>query len=383
MLIISNFQIFIQNKCTLVPNIYIMNKKLLLIGFCALAFTGTAQTLETANFNALTLGNVGTDFTAATAGQDGYLTASSNGATAAAASTSTNAGNDNFQIVTAGENGSNGLQITSPNGDRGSRFMWKTGLPTSWAARTAGNNVIEVEYSFYTGPVTDSRMQSGMRLYTPSFQTIGGFVYTHNTRSLSGVQYANNNGTPGTFTITLATGGIILNPDTWYRVGFSYNTVTGQVLYKSSPTATSTGLPAGNWVAGQVPAEVNFLLVAVTPDATSTPPRPANTVTSTIVFDNYISRASATSDLLGVEDALDTKLNVQLFPNPTADFVNVTSSTDLINAIQIMDINGRIVKSIKANTLEVNTDVSDLAPGMYLMNVATDNGAITKKLIKG
>ena len=138
-----------------------MKRILLTLALTASTIT-FAQTLQSENFNSLNTANIGTDFAGAIAGQGGWLTASSNGA---APTTSTNAGNSNYQVVATGNGGTKGLQITGPNGDKGQRFMWKDGLNTAWAARTAGNNVIEVEYDFYTGPTSDSRTQIGIRLY--------------------------------------------------------------------------------------------------------------------------------------------------------------------------------------------------------------------------
>jgi hypothetical protein len=119
-------------------------KKTLLIGLLALTSSINAQALLSENFNSLTLGNVTTNTTGATAGQAGFYLDSSNGATP---TTSTNATAAIAQIVTGGSS-SNGLQLSGPNGDKGGSFLWKNGLTTLWAARTSGNNIIEVETNF-------------------------------------------------------------------------------------------------------------------------------------------------------------------------------------------------------------------------------------------
>ena len=49
----------------------------------------------------------------------------------------------------------------------------------------------------------------------------------------------------------------------------------------------------------------------------------------------------------------------------------------------ITDLNGRTVQSVKfnnVNTAQVN--ISGLSAGMYLMNIASDHGNVTKKIIK-
>lgn len=357
-------------------------KKLLLLLLLSSSASLFAQVLESENFNTLPIGNIGTDFTGLTPGLSGYLTAASNGT---APTTSTNAGNSNFQVVANGNNSSNGFQIISPNGDKGNRFMWKDGFDLLWNARTTGNNIVELEYDFFTGPITDSRTQIGMRVFGAdgaNTRSLVGFVYTTNTRVLSGVCYLNNGGTFGTFLVNLATGGLILDANTWYTIGCSYNTVTGQTLWKTSPTSPSTGLANTFWVPNLVPNEVDFVQVVVAANATANPPVPANTATSTIVFDNYLTRASNTDTLLNnVTFAEDSLVTINLYPNPVNDILNINSKYTL-NNISISDINGRVVRNTSLNGTEAQINIADLASGIYLLKVVTSDGTVTKKVIK-
>ena len=367
-------------------------KKILLtlaLGASTIAFS---QTLQTENFNALTLGNIGTDVTGATAGQASWLTFSSNGT---APTTSTNSGVTNYQVIAAGNNLSKGMQITSPNGDKGSRFMWKDGLDLAWASRTVGNNIIEVEYEFFTGPITDSRTQVGMRLYgtedvagVPTSRTLNGFIYTTNTRILSGVAYLKNGTTFGTFIINLGAAGstgLVLNENTWYRIGFSYNTVSGEVFWKTNPTDAPASLNAANLVPGLLPNEVDFVQVVVGANATAVPPVPANTVTSNIVFDNYVARAVATSDLLSATDFVaPAKQSISIYPNPTSNLLNVKNeSSETISSVKIIDLNGRevLVKNFNGvNDAQIN--VANLTSGMYLINITAGDQTTTRKFLK-
>ena len=234
-----------------------MKKLLLSLLIASTSFVG-AQVLQSDDFNGLTLGDVGTDLTGATVGQGDYFTVSSNGAVP---TTGTNSGTTNFQVVTTGFETSQGMKITSSNGNKGSRFLWKDGLLDAWDLRDSGNEIIEVEYDLFTGPVTTSTAQVGARLYgtddsvTPAVaRTLNGFVFTKNTRVLQGVCYLNNAGTYGTYLVTLVTGGLILDADTWYRIGFAYDTTTGETIWKAS--TAYTGLPAANWAGPFIPDEL-------------------------------------------------------------------------------------------------------------------------------
>ncbi|WP_026976957.1 T9SS type A sorting domain-containing protein [Flavobacterium tegetincola] len=348
-----------------------------------------SQTLQSENFNTYTIGNMSTDFTANTPGQGSWLTLSSNGTEP---TTSTNAAVTNFQVVSNGNMGTNGLQITSPNGDKGSRYMWKNGLDVSWANRTAGNNIIEIEYDFFTGAETESRTQVGMRLYgiqlvqdIPTTRTPVGFAYSTNTRVLSGVAYAANGATNGTFLINLGTTPLVLASNTWYTIGCSYNTITGEAMWKTSPSAAPISLPEANRIPNMTPTEVDYLQVAVSANAAATPPVPANTATSTIIFDNYISRASATSTLLSSSN-FDIVGNdvISVYPNPAADVLNLAiKGSETINSAKVLDLNGRqIFTKTFNNVSDAQIDVNDLSSGLYLISITSGENTVTKKFLK-
>jgi hypothetical protein len=366
-----------------------MKRILLTLALTASTFA-FSQTLQSENFNGLTIGNIGTDITGATAGQGSWLTFSTNGT---APTTSTNQAANNFQVVATGNGSTQGLQIVGPNGDKGSRFMWKDGLDVSWAARTSGNNIIELEYDFFTGAVTTSNTQIGMRIFAPTetingvptTRVLNGFVYTTSTRILTGIASLNNNGTIGTFTINLATGGLILNPNTWYTIGCSYNTTTGEVLWKTSPSAQASGLTnTALWIPGFVPNEIDYVQAVIPANATATPPVAANTAASTILFDNYVSRAVATSNLLSNETFVSPNDVISIYPNPATDVLNLkVAGSETITAIQVVDLNGRqMISKTFNNVSDAQIDVYDLTAGMYLINITSDNATITKKFLK-
>ena len=53
--------------------------------------------------------------------------------------------------------------------DSDAHFLWQNGLSTSWAARSLGNEIIEVEYDFFTGPATTSTSTTGIQLYNSDY----------------------------------------------------------------------------------------------------------------------------------------------------------------------------------------------------------------------
>lgn len=366
-----------------------MKKILLSVAIIATSFA-FGQTLQIENFNNLTIGNVGTDFNGDIPGQSNWLTASSNGD---APTTSTNAAASNFKIIAAGNNSSQGLQITGPNGDKGFRYMWKDGLDAAWTSRTVGNNIIEVEYDLFTGPITGSRTQIGMRIFgvqdvagVPTTRTLNGFVYTTNTRVLTGIAFIQNGAASNTYLINFATGGLVLNANTWYTIGCSYNTVTGEVLWKTDSASPANGLADANYIPGMLPLEVDFLqsVIPAAPAAGTTPAVPANIFTSNISFDNYVARAVSVSNLLGTSDFTTSDNAISVYPNPAKDILNLkVGDASAITAVQIVDLNGReVFTKTFDNVTDAQIDVNELSTGMYLINITSGEKSVTKKFLK-
>jgi hypothetical protein len=348
-----------------------MKKILLSLLITSTSFVG-AQVLQSDNFNSLNVGNIGTDFTGLTAGQGDWLTFASNGT---APTTTTNAGNANFQIVSSGNTSTKGLLIQGPNGNGGGRFMWKDGLPDAWAARTTGNNIIETEVDFFTGAVTTSTGFTGVYLYNlPAFDVLNGFIYTNSTRLLRGIARLTSAGVIDTYLITLATGGLFLNENTWYRLGFGYNTVTGEPTWRINTFTSTSSLPNANWVSATLtPDEIDLVSEASSNNALS----------YSGVFDNFIVKASATDSLLGTDQFVSHTNAFSVYPNPATNFVNVSSYDYTVNKVDILDMNGRIVKSVSDNSNEVQINLSDLAQGVYMMTITSNEGiSSTKKIVK-
>lgn len=99
---------------------------------------------------------------------------------------------------------------------------------------------------------------------------------------------------------------------------------------------------------------------------------------SFVLFDTF----SVNQGTLTVEDFFSKQFSV--FPNPANDVISITNSADInVNAISIVDFNGRVIKKEKfENISNINVKVSDLANGVYIMNIISNQGTATKKFIK-
>uniref|UniRef100_UPI00260F0B52 T9SS type A sorting domain-containing protein n=1 Tax=Flavobacterium sp. TaxID=239 RepID=UPI00260F0B52 len=294
-----------------------------------------------------------------------------------AKTTSTNAGVANAQIVSVSA-GDLALSLEGPDGDKGSRFMWQDGFPAIWGARTNGNNIIELEVDINPGDGTStSRNTFGVYIFNAAGdRVLGGFVVRAATRELLLVAYSTPTGNPvGNYTYNLAAApGIQLPANTVSRIGVSYNVTTRQVLIKG-PGIAAAGVGVLGSSTATDPAEIDF--VSFSGNTTAAP----NTGSTTMVMDNLVVRASSTDTLLNTTEIV-SEGSLTVFPNPSTDVFNVNSPS-AFTSYTIMDINGRIVKTA---TMEASTqtqiNVVDLAPGAYILNVVSENGTATHKIIK-
>ena len=76
-------------------------------------------------------------------------------------------------------------------------------------------------------------------------------------------------------------------------------------------------------------------------------------------------------------------LNVQFYPNPSSDLVNIAAgSANGIQTITVTDLSGRQVKATNGlNVTGYQLNHSDLTAGMYFITVQTHKGAVTQKLL--
>lgn len=367
-----------------------MKKTLLLISAFALSITVSGQVLDSENFNTLTIGNthaVADLAFAGGAGEGGYFRSVSNGdATAVPAETTNNAANSNVQIVANGLNSTRGMQITNPNGTGGFRQILKNGFQSSdWASRTAGNNVIDATISIFTGP-TSTSVTTNRFVVTgedPGNSTTGNTIvamdYDFNTGEISGLGRLNNGGTIGLFAFGLgpvdAAGNataLIAPANTWVTLTMSYNSTTGELIWATDLNGgTSEGFDAAAFViTGQLPDANQIFGFSGA----------GNAAASSIIIDDFILTAVSRSTL-SIEEDLLVNNEIKLFPNPATDVINVSSSILTVNSLKLVDLNGRVVMERSIQNENAFLNVSDVASGIYLLNVTAGDTISTKRVI--
>ncbi|MFT5777469.1 MAG: PKD repeat protein [Crocinitomicaceae bacterium] len=151
------------------------------------------------------------------------------------------------------------------------------------------------------------------------------------------------------------------------------NPVAGFTVAGSDPTydftntSTTTGTVTYSWDFG---------------DATSSilaDPSHTYTTNGTFIVVLTITDSCGTSLFTGTVTTTTIGLteldfgNVTVFPNPSSDFFTI-QSTSMMEEIDVLDVSGKIVKTISVNNTEAIVDATDLANGAYIFQVKNTNG---------
>ncbi|MCK8482237.1 T9SS type A sorting domain-containing protein [Psychroserpens algicola] len=95
--------------------------------------------------------------------------------------------------------------------------------------------------------------------------------------------------------------------------------------------------------------------------------------------DGFATNSYTTNLSLDVAEYL-IKMDVLLYPNPASQIVTIKPNDGiLITSVDVYDISGKKI-GIKLSP-ENSLDVSNLADGVYLVNIFSESGEITKRLI--
>jgi len=74
--------------------------------------------------------------------------------------------------------------------------------------------------------------------------------------------------------------------------------------------------------------------------------------------------------------------NIKCYPNPTNSIVHISATNEIINQINVFDMFGRLLKYQKGNSDNEQINIQELPNAIYLLEVKTDKGTKTVKIIK-
>jgi len=327
------------------------------------------QSIITDNFEAATLGNLGTDITGTTPGQGGWYTT--------AGTTAANSAVSNFQVQNNNAAHGKVLSILGSAGVAGTKQINQNSKLTSlWATRTPGNNILQYEFDVFSG--TTSTSQNTARVYlwdgSAANKCLIGFSLNMATKQHTLISYIDPAEVNPTETGEVGNWGFTFNAalsaNTWYKVGIAWDSVTGEIAYKIINEATGSIVIDESYLGAAASADPNLANVQVlaVPNTTVT----SNPAAANILFDNIKLQARNTIDLLAVNDAVTEKAAIAVYPNPFTDVLKI-SDVKGVKSISVNDISGREVKSL-APSAELN--LSSLKQGLYIVNLKMEDGSV-------
>ena len=123
-------------------------------------------------------------------------------------------------------------------------------------------------------------------------------------------------------------------------------------------------------------------MIYVAPDSAGTF---VYTVTATHLSTGCSNEASHTIIVRDTIDGVADYVNensISIYPNPAVNMVTVHSDNELISEICIFNMVGKLVRKERVEDFQTEIDLSDVAPGTYLLKMKMQNGGIvSKKLI--
>ncbi len=77
----------------------------------------------------------------------------------------------------------------------------------------------------------------------------------------------------------------------------------------------------------------------------------------------------------------DLESSVSLYPNPTSDRVTI-SAQGMMESVSMYDVYGKLISTMKVNDTNATADLSSYASGVYFARITTENGVVTKRIVK-
>ncbi len=136
---------------------------------------------------------------------------------------------------------------------------------------------------------------------------------------------------------------ILINGGTYYSLTQNSNSFNSPIVAKSGSTVSVTssgGFPSSSNITGMLKSE----------------------------------NTSSSND----EKTSSNTLNI--FPNPTTNYLSIEYGRIKINEIQIIATTGKPIRTFKLNFSRIN--ISDIPNGIYFVKLFTDQTVITQKIVK-
>jgi hypothetical protein len=90
------------------------------------------------------------------------------------------------------------------------------------------------------------------------------------------------------------------------------------------------------------------------------------------------------NNIAGIPDAVNTGNNINIFPNPANDEIQVISNQLSVNSIEVYNLLGERIYSspITDNRSQVTINIADFSRGVYVLEIKTEKEVMMKKFVK-
>ena len=98
------------------------------------------------------------------------------------------------------------------------------------------------------------------------------------------------------------------------------------------------------------------------------------------VWSDPSNQTTFTTTTVGVENYEQDQ--TEIYPNPTTGLFRVQNSEFRIQSVEVYDVYGKLIMSVKVDDNHADLDLSGNASGVYFTRVYTDNGMVTRRIVK-
>jgi hypothetical protein len=112
-----------------------------------------------------------------------------------------------------------------------------------------------------------------------------------------------------------------------------------------------------------------------------------NTITMTVTDEN--GNDQTCSFVVRVDNSasnIDVDLNnlqITIQPNPTNGRLNITSDSEVIKSVQLIDFRGRLVKTWNVSSLnDTQINISEFESAIYFVRIQTEHSVVNKRVIR-
>jgi hypothetical protein len=101
------------------------------------------------------------------------------------------------------------------------------------------------------------------------------------------------------------------------------------------------------------------------------------------VYENEMTSVGALNIIISNWVNINEKeeISLSIYPNPAKDFVKIKAHSSDFKIVKIYNYLGILIDVIEANSDEIEINTSDYNTGIYIIDIQTENGKITKKII--